>query len=672
MRRVTFASITLALLLSACFDIADTPAVSVETVPPGLLCPHGGARIVIDDAADEIVCNGADGAATLVEVTPLAPGDDCPHGGVRIDTGVDDGGESSASNAELDAGAATSIDETTLSDLLDSLESQNPLAGDGVLDEVEIDATRYVCNGAPGASGDAGPPGEVGARGPAGEAGVDGLDGLNGERGPSGEAGADGIDGEDGTDGIDGEDGENGKDGSAGQDGLDGTSTLIVQSEEPPGPECPAGGTRIDSGFDDGEGQETASDGILGPGEVDDVSYICHAVPTLALFEIEPLPPGPECPAGGQLLATGYDNGDGAETAGDGVLGIGEVDAVDYVCNGRNGAKGATGADGFDSLIDIDDELPGENCENGGQAVLTGLDDGDGEGTAHDGVLDVDEVDSLRYVCNGVDGEDAFDALVEVQPEAPGFNCAWGGQHLLTGRDDGDGDGAERDGVLHIDEVEHDEYVCNGGDGDDGADGSNALVEASVIDPGGLCAAGGLQIDIGLDDGDGAGTAGDGTLHVDEIDSTQTLCNGEDGEDAEARVIQRTSFAGADFCPGTQAGRSLAFDKASATSEVHVSYYDSFGVVATAAVSTTATWEVLFDGESCTTPGPLTHTLHFPAAVGFHTQPATIEGACSATASGALGIGLVTISVTASAAPDLCVTGFELDSGSLVAEEIEP
>ncbi|MEO8919102.1 MAG: DUF1554 domain-containing protein [Polyangiaceae bacterium] len=50
------------------------------------------------------------------------------------------------------------------------------------------------------------------------------------------------------------------------------------------------------------------------------------------------------------------------------------------------------------------------------------------------------------------------------------------------------------------------------------------------------CGAGGVKIQVGLDNGDGEGTANDGTLQPDEVDQTSYVCNGLSG-----RVVFVTS-----------------------------------------------------------------------------------------------------------------------------------
>ena len=49
-------------------------------------------------------------------------------------------------------------------------------------------------------------------------------------------------------------------------------------------------------------------------------------------------------------------------------------------------------------------ESPGVNCADGGQKTESGLDNGDGGGTARDGILQAGEVDTTIYLCDGAAG----------------------------------------------------------------------------------------------------------------------------------------------------------------------------------------------------------------------------------------------------------------------------
>jgi len=66
-------------------------------------------------------------------------------------------------------------------------------------------------------------------------------------------------------------------------------------------------------------------------------------------------------------------------------------------------ACGDDGKSGLSALTSITAEESGENCENGGFKVETGLDE------SRDGTLDEDEVKDIKYICNGESGTDGTD-----------------------------------------------------------------------------------------------------------------------------------------------------------------------------------------------------------------------------------------------------------------------
>jgi hypothetical protein len=71
---------------------------------------------------------------------------------------------------------------------------------------------------------------------------------------------------------------------------------------------------------------------------------------------------------------------------------------------------------GFNSLVKTSTELAGANCPDGGIKVETGLDNGDGGGTARNAVLEPGEVDATSYVWNYANGAGGADG----DPGPPG------------------------------------------------------------------------------------------------------------------------------------------------------------------------------------------------------------------------------------------------------------
>ncbi|HYQ42018.1 MAG TPA: hypothetical protein VER11_08620, partial [Polyangiaceae bacterium] len=130
----------------------------------GLLLPFVPACGGSDGATG---ASGNDGAAALIATADEPAGDNCVDGGTQITYGAD-------------------------------------ANGNGVLDESEIEGTRYVCNGSMGPAGDTGPEGPEGPTGATGATGADGADGADGAPGHTGPTGATGAAGATGPAGADG------------------------------------------------------------------------------------------------------------------------------------------------------------------------------------------------------------------------------------------------------------------------------------------------------------------------------------------------------------------------------------------------------------------------------------------------------------------------------------
>jgi subtilisin family serine protease len=272
-------------------------------------------------------------------------------------------------------------------------------------------------------------------------------------------------------------------------------NALVKQTPELPGTHCPTGGVKIETGIDDN------GNGVLDygpPTEVDQTSYVCNGLPTLvkavdippgtgpcanggqiiyagvddnadhvlqeseydsawyacngfdghnSILKITDEAPGDNCAAGGKKVETGIDDN------GDGVLQAGEVDHLEYVCNGVGGS------DGKPALVSITDEAAGDNCPAGGKKVEAGID------ANGNGVLDAAEVDQTSYICNGSDGATGSDgtpggqSLVETTALASGADCAAGGILVKTGLD------ANGNGKLDADEITSVTAVCTGAKG---------------------------------------------------------------------------------------------------------------------------------------------------------------------------------------------------------------
>jgi hypothetical protein len=349
--------------------------VSVSTEPPGANCAAGGSRIGSGwdannngtlESAEVIrttfVCNGANGLKSLVATTSEPAGGNCATGGSRIDSGLD-------ANAN------------------------------GVLDAAEISSTSYVCNGLNGTNGGNGRNSLVKLSSEA--AGANCVSG-----GTKIESGVD----TDGSGMLDPAEVTstsyvcNGAAGATGPTGASGLNSLVNQIPEAAGANCAAGGVKIESGVD------TNGNSVLDGSEVTASTYVCNAAGESngqsSLIAQTPEPAGANCPNGGTRITSGLD------ADSDGVLDPAEVSATSYVCNGGDGASGADGQNGNDgtngadgtngtdgkngsnSLVHVGSEPAGSNCPAGGQRIDTGSDTND------NGVLDGDEISATSYVCN--------------------------------------------------------------------------------------------------------------------------------------------------------------------------------------------------------------------------------------------------------------------------------
>ena len=240
----------------------------------------------------------------------------------------------------------------------------------------------------------------------------------------------------------------------------------------------------------------------------DSLTFSVEVVGTPYLLSQSAEPAGANCAGGGVRIDSGYDNGDGDGSPGNGTLEAGEIDSTLYVCDGADGTNGTDGSDGDDVLVTSTAlEVGDANCAPGGVQVDAGTDNGDGGGTAGNGVLESGEVDTTSYVCNGADG---YEALVVTTAEPAGSNCEAGGEKVEVGIDD------DRSGTLDAGEIDQTSYVCNG------VDGIETLMNVTIEGSGANCAAGGQKIEAGSD------TDESGTLEASEVTDTVYVCNGVD------------------------------------------------------------------------------------------------------------------------------------------------
>ena len=99
------------------------------------------------------------------------------------------------------------------------------------------------------------------------------------------------------------------------------------------------------------------------------------------------------------------------------------------------------------SLVLFEEEPAGENCAEGGQKVISGVD------FNLNGTLEEEEVAGITYVCTGAAGQSELINVVEV---AAGEVCQFGGQTIQSGFD------RDADGVLSENEVTSSQTICSG------------------------------------------------------------------------------------------------------------------------------------------------------------------------------------------------------------------
>ena len=207
--------------------------------------------------------DGNNGHTSLIKTLPEPAGENCSNGGTKVVSGIDN-----------------------------NLNQQ--------LDDNEISATSYVCNG------------------------------------------QNGTNGSDGVDGVDGVDGTNGTNGTDGVDGNNGHTSLIKTLPEPAGENCSNGGTKVVSGIDNNQNQQ------LDDNEISATSYVCNgqngtngtngedgidgqdsdgALAGKLLINTEQEPFGSNCLHGGHKHSIGLDNNS------DNVLQDNEITSRSYSCN---------------------------------------------------------------------------------------------------------------------------------------------------------------------------------------------------------------------------------------------------------------------------------------------------------------------------------------------------
>jgi hypothetical protein len=269
-----------------------------------------------------------------------------------------------------------------------------------------------------------------------------------------------------------------------------------------------------------------------------------------------------------------------------------------------SGTPGNDGTNGRNSLIRFVEEPPGAHCPNGGTLIRSGID------TNSNGALEDSEATSSAYTCNGSSGGETSRALVKLDPEAAGSNCAQGGTRVSSGLD------VNGSGTLESGEVTSTSYVCNGAPGSTG--GTQALVRLDPVPPGANCAQGGTAVKTGLD------TNGNGALDSSEVTQTQYVCSSQSlyptkwaaSEPAESTGEVPTGF-------WFNADRRVRIVKTNPASRLKITVSDNVGA-AVGANDGDGIFEVRMNGgpvspqcrqtQHVWTGNNWTHSYHFPFA----------------------------------------------------------
>lgn len=205
------------------------------------------------------------------------------------------------------------------------------------------------------------------------------------------------------------------------------------------------------------------------------------------------------------------------------------------------GAPAAVQVAALYAVASVAAEPAGANCLEGGARIAAGID------TNRNGVLDLAEVSTAQYVCNGATGLTGASgvaglagatgsagpvgpagtgSLVRLDPEPAGVHCVNAGWQVSVGSD------TNNNGRLDSSEVSSVAYVCNGLTGAAGATGSNgsngvnglsSLLDLLAEPAGANCLYGGTRVQTGLDGNR------NGLLDVGEVTSTSYVCHGPPG-----------------------------------------------------------------------------------------------------------------------------------------------
>jgi hypothetical protein len=251
-------------------------------------------------------------------------------------------------------------------------------------------------------------------------------------------------------------------------------SIAVAMVSSAPVASCPNGGMTVQSGID------TNFNHILELSEATDEQYVCNGsignngvnglngndgqigingLNVQMVITNESV--GTNCSEGGSLVSVGLDSNRNS------ILDASEITSWSYVCKGAagahgvNGANGANGSNGLTTVSKTVTEGAGIHCTYGGQKTTMGLD------VNLNLVVDLNEVTSTTYICNGAvgangtngtagaNGANGLSSLIAINSEPAEKYCLYGGSELTSGLD------ANANQVLDAEEISSRSYICN-------------------------------------------------------------------------------------------------------------------------------------------------------------------------------------------------------------------
>ena len=149
------------------------------------------------------------------------------------------------------------------------------------------------------------------------------------------------------------------------------------------------------------------------------------------------------------------EKGPAGDTGEIGVTGANGIDGG-IGTDGSPGVDGTNGTDGdnaLNALVNSTLEPVGLNCVNGGIRIDVGVDND------ANGVLETTEIDQTQYVCDG--GSSSSTMLTTITSPLESMNCDAGGQVISHGLDNGEENGIAANGVLESGEIDSTTTVCS-------------------------------------------------------------------------------------------------------------------------------------------------------------------------------------------------------------------